>query len=286
MGSAQLALGGQIHAAFPSVYGTENADLLVNKGYSFIITYACFTNAFDRLDACLSETFIRNPKSGVLAYIGNTREGWSTTGPQYLRQFYKELFISDSKSMGTALTNTKRYYAYMNYNNYYRWTAMNLNLLGDAELPIYVSHPLAFSDVSVESNSSDLIVNAYVDGCTICVCSANDYGNSFYEVYENVSQMTLHNMPNDCYVCISKYGYIPYVARVGDDVFVQDEKFLQNVNIVSNITSIGNDVTPLKQEGPVVVEKGLLDIKSSSATIIENSFEVKKGGMLNINVRN
>ena len=118
------------------------------------------------------------------------------------------------------------------------------------------------------------------------MCSANDYGNSFYEVYENVSQMTLHNMPNDCYVCISKYGYIPYVARVGDDVFVQDEKFLQNVNIVSNITSIGNDVTPLKQEGPVVVEKGLLDIKSSSATIIENSFEVKKGGMLNINVRN
>lgn len=65
-------------------YYYYKADELFNSGYSVITTTACNTNAFDYHTNyttprhCLSQHFINNPQSGILAYWGTSRENWYT----------------------------------------------------------------------------------------------------------------------------------------------------------------------------------------------------------------
>lgn len=87
-------------------YSCYEADRLINKGFSIITTNACVTNAFDstekdlEVDPCLSESFIRNRNSGVLAYLGCSRAGWYSAVPyplystMYNALFYQNLFSS------------------------------------------------------------------------------------------------------------------------------------------------------------------------------------------------
>ena len=64
-------------------YRDTVAYKLQNEGFTIVNTVACLTNAFDSShvnfpDPCLSEAFIRNPNSGVVAYLGCSREGWTS----------------------------------------------------------------------------------------------------------------------------------------------------------------------------------------------------------------
>ena len=62
-------------------YNTTFARNLTNQGNSVITTTACHTNAFDS-SVCLSEAFIRNENSGVIGYVGCSRQGWFYISPR------------------------------------------------------------------------------------------------------------------------------------------------------------------------------------------------------------
>lgn len=279
-----------------SVYNNTNAESLVNSGYSIITTIACYTNAFDKIWSdfydevdyfmtSLSESFIRSPNSGILAYLGSSREGWASISSKFDKDFYKYLLSGNDKQFGRAAMLAKNAYLYKipttGYNKY-RWLIMTLNPLGDPEMPVFTEVPLSFNNVSVSYSNGSLIVTTGVSGCTICVSSAVDSGDSYYHLNNNVNGISLSGVNSDCYLCITKQGYIPYIARVGNSVYLQNEDIVRDLSVFSTNTYIGSNVNNSMTPGPVTIPKGKLTNYSTESITIQNDFEVSSGAELEI----
>ena len=128
---------------------------------TIITTIACDTNAFDRQftkssgiwyeKCCLSKSFLNSENSGVIAYLGSSREGFVSYYPsygggsiEYEREFYKHLFNIDPyyRTFGDVVKSSKMALA-SRCNNYnmMRWIQLGLNPIGDPEMPIYILKP-------------------------------------------------------------------------------------------------------------------------------------------------
>ncbi|MCR4915822.1 MAG: hypothetical protein K6A96_08715 [Prevotella sp.] len=85
-------------------------------------------------------------------------------------------------------------------------------------------------------------------------------------------------------ICITKPGYIPYIALAGNNahLYVQNEQIDNVIHVFTNSTSIGSSVTLEKSPGPVKIERGGGLVINSNNVVIEDDFEVKLGGTLEI----
>ena len=277
-------------------YKLADASSLVNSGYTTITTISCYSNSFDKISTdfpnethyytiCLSEAFLRNPNSGVLAYLGSSREGWNGYSHYFDEKFYESLLSGNDKQFGRAAMAAKT--AYLGNVptlgfNYYRWLIMTLNPLGDPEMPIYTCTPQKFTNVGVVFTNGSLTVTTGVSDCNICVSSVADNGISYYERSGSTNSAYFSGITDDCYLCITKTGYVPYIARVGSSVYLQNETIANDLHIFSTTTYAGHDVTISKPQGPVVIETGKVSIKSQGTVTLKNSFEVKTGAELEI----
>ena len=282
-----------------TLYKIDKASNLVNNSYTVITTIACYTNAFDKKSTdfpdetdyyttCLSEAFIRNPNSGILAYFGSSRDGWIECSSQFDEMFYKSLFTGNDKQFGRAAMSSKNAFSsmatlpYENIENNYRKLTMSLNPIGDPEMPIFTWTPQSFANVNINFSNGTVNVTTGVSDCRICVSSASDYGNSYYELSDSTNSATFSGVNDDCFVCITKTGYIPYLARVGTSVFLQNETIKSDLRVFSTTTDAGSNVTTLKPQGPVSIEKGKLSVRSQGNVTLKNDFEVKLGAELEI----
>ena len=157
-----------------------------------------------------------------------------------------------------------------------------MNALGDPELPIYTDVPHVMSNVTVSKTGNSLVVTNDVDSCSICVAGMN---GSYWNVMRNVSNATFNNVPDDCYVCVSKPGYVPYIEAYGDTIYIQDEVLGTHCKILADKVYIGKNVTSGKPEGPVSVDAGNVRINATDGVHIKNDFTVKKGATLKITTK-
>ena len=273
-------------------YNINNAVALVNRGYTAIITAACLTNAFDKdcygqPITCLSEAFMRNPNSGIISYIGSSRDAWTPLSLDLQAALYQNFIGSDNLQLGRALRSVKNSIIpdCNTYNKTHRWLLFSINMLGDPEMPLYMSYPQQLDSITIDNFHDDFIdIYAGNSNSTIHIMSKNDMGESFYEHHqESVVLRTGFNI--DRTICITKPGYIPYVASFGNNTYIQNETIIFNQDVFSDRTFIGKDVTNQRPQGPVTLERGKLIINSPQVTIM-NCFEVKKGAELEINVNN
>lgn len=223
-----ISHGTQKHWKFGTeYYGKNEAMSIENPNYTIITTMACSTNAFDsysegQQDPCLSESFIRNPKSGVIAYLGCSREGWYYTRPfyslayslQYEALFYDNLLgnsIKD-KNFGQIVAITKQQMAPLcNRYGENRWIQYGLNPVGDPEMPIYTSSPSSLEGKCVwKSDKNGTYLDTGIDDCTVCVMSFGDDGKSYYAVNNGVRTVRIPKKPVS--VCVTKQGYIPWCS--------------------------------------------------------------------------
>lgn len=268
-------------------YSIDNAFALVNNGYTVITSIACYTNAFDKNlndTICLSEAFMRNPDSGILAYFASARNGYPNYTYKIDEKFYNFLLSGNDKRFGRAATLAKMYISGSVYNNTYHKLEMSLHGMGDPEMPIFTDIPQKIGNVNVGFQNGNLTVSTGVDSCRICVSSVADKGTSYYEIIDSVSQGNFSGITSDCYLCITKSGYIPFVARVGPSVYLQNEEIVRNVAIFSYRTYAGSDVTTEKAQGPVTITSGKVTNISKNEVIINDVFEVKNGAELEINI--
>lgn len=206
------------------LYDYKQALELKNQGYTIITTNACSTNAFDlSQEPCLSEAFIRSKDSGVLAYLGCSREGWYYSGKpisqlgesmQYEAKYYKNLFSnnSETKNFGKVVAYSKiDMLGFCQDYNRLRWVQFGLNPVGDAEMPIYTSEPQEMKEISIYVGKKDIVVNTGLDSCTICVMSKCDNGASYYEVVHDVKSATFLNPIDSLSICITKQNYKPAI---------------------------------------------------------------------------
>lgn len=264
-------------------YKNTKAMTLNNYGNTIITTFSCYSNAFDKPEVCMSEAFIRNPNSGILAYAGLSREGWFPTLYIINNQLYSYMLGSEEKQFGRAVYDAKNtIVGLLSMNNHLKGMYMALNPMGDPEMPIFTSLPLRFENTIMTFSNGTLSVSTGTDSCRICVSSICDNGNSYYSVETECSTHTFSNIATDCMVCITKPGYIPYIARVGNPVFLQNETIPYDLNVIAGTTYIGRDVTNEKPEGAVKIESGKTTIKYINDVIIKNDFEVNNGASMEI----
>ena len=278
-------------------YSSPNASNLNNSNFTLITTMACLTNAFDSStnggtnDPCLSEAFIRNANSGVIAYLGCSRYGWGysggtrTLGPslQYEAQYYKNLFSTDiqNKNYGRIVAAAKA--AMVNSSgsyNSYRWVQFGLNPIGDPEMPIYTTVPTEFNNCNVQYGNGSVIVNTGVAGCTICVMSKDDSGQSYYDVRNNVENATFTNIPSNVSICITKQNYIPKVFE-SSSIYIQNETVIGPKTYNAETIKVGTSVTSEKPTGPVVFNGGTVQLNAKHI-IIEPETTINKNTEFNM----
>lgn len=273
-------------------YYSSDALAMHNSGYTIITTSACYTNGFSNdTTECLGESFMRNTNGGIIGYYGCTHEGWAiaddTTenhSEKHIGHMYKALFTDNHHQLGRAVYDAKRAFINsFNNNNAERWLCIGMNLLGDPEMPVFLSQPLRFNNVSLSYHNHILSVNTNTSNCRICITSKDDFGESYYEVIDSLGSYSF-TLPSGAYrLCISKYGYIPYIVTIADNLYVQDETFSSDTNIIANQVYVGSHVTNEKPQGPVTVSNGSVKINSFNGVEIVNDFQVQQGATLEIN---
>ena len=265
-------------------YHRDRASTQTNVAHSIITTIACLTNAFDSsskggdLDPCLSESFIRNPQSGVIAYLGSSRFGWDNFGKslgassQYTAIFYKNLFSSSSKNkqFGYIVAATKAdRAAYSGDYNALRWVQFGLNPIGDPEMPIYTTVPKYFNNFQITKSSIGIKIDSGVSGTRICVMDVNEEGNAYYKVFNDTQAIELSDLPTECSICFSKQGFASKPLSI---------KLFQNETIENSqvydydIVIMGSNLTSQKGYGPVVFKGGEITIKAYSISIENDTF--------------
>ena len=264
-------------------FDNTDAMSLNNRSYSIITTFSCYSNAFDKPEICMSEAFLRNPNSGILAYVGLSREGWFPTLYTISNQLYHCLLSNKDKQFGRAIYDTQNAIAgLLATSSYLKGMHMSLNPMGDPEMSIYTSEPLHFTNVELDFSNGILNVSTAVDSCRICVSSALDGGTNNYEVANNCNNYSFSGIEDDCIVCVSKPGYIPFVARIGNSVVLQKENIDYDLSVFADTVNIGKNVTTDRLEGVVEISKGKTTINFNNSVIIKNGFLLKKGAMLDV----
>lgn len=277
-------------------YSIYNASSQNNQGETIILTSSCLTNAFDSVtvnyNSCLSERLMRNPNSGVLGYVGCSREGIGSDSPINIGpsnhidgEIMKKFFTLWNNNFARCVTEGKntRIASCYSYDDPFRWLLFGVNALGDPEMPIYTITPQVFNNVSI-TYFDRLYVNTNVDSCRICLMGRD---NVAYYCLDNVSSMNGGRLISGEYcVCITKPGYIPYIYifSVDQGICLQNESFMaKKTDVVSTNVSIGSDVNTSAPQGPVTIgERANVKINASQGVLIKNNFEVKAGATFEI----
>lgn len=166
-----------------SFYTRELARELVSHYPKIITTSACFTNGFSfrenintdhegSNDPCISEAFMRNPKSGVIAFIGSTQVGYglfhydpdAVGGPSnvLIRNFYVNLAQSENeRCLGKAHTLAR---CYGEYQPNALFCSLSTDLLGDPEMRVFSEKPAKVTNATYEHALNSSWVTLSVDG--------------------------------------------------------------------------------------------------------------------------
>ena len=273
-------------------FNSSHASQVNNGSYSLIITSACHTNCFN-YTTCLSEALMRNPNSGVIGYWGATNSGWYSKfdifGPsdRINHRFYRHLFNDNENNLARVAYKTRLENAAFELNNSFfptRWLHMTVNTLGDPEMPIFISRPQEFENVSISYESGDFILRTNENDCRICVMGRNGDEIDYYKIYNNVTEVNVLHSPitMDYSICVTKPGFKPYIVYIKNHPYIQNEIISEDCIYVADSTQIGSNVSTILPEGPVSIEKGHIQIQNHGGVTIKNEFEVKKGAFLEI----
>lgn len=273
-------------------YDTTFASSLVNNSPTIITTIACLTNAYDGSQPCLSEAFIRNPNSDIVAYLGCSREGWGNadgitfgSSLRFEESFYSKMFKERIKwnRFGQIVAEVKdSLSASCGYYGSMRWVLFGLNPIGDPEMPIFINTPQKFNRCEWSYSNSLLTLQINEDSCDVCVMDIANTGRTKYKVYRNVSSIQLTPTNIDLSVCVTKSGYVPRIFHLcGSTTYIQNEKIDDESYYSADIIRIGSDVTPLRESGPAVFDDCNVTL-NANAVKLEPGTLIKRGASIKV----
>lgn len=248
---------------------------------------SCTTMPFDNYDRW-NTNFLRNmgdmytcvAKGGGPAYLGNTREGHAMSSPMLAGAFFQitsqniTFNLGKIEAMSYLVPPTE---SFLNYSH---------NLMGCPETELWTVVPNHFTNVSIQDDESTLSVNAGVNNVSICVMSALDNGETYYQKVDNVSSFTFQNISKPYNITITKHNYFPYLYNP-NDLYVQNVNWDNERVISANRFFIGTDVTNTIPFGNVIINAPAeILLKPVEDVIIQSDFEVVSGAGFEIKINN
>ena len=239
-------------------YNAGDALQQQNGASTILLSTSCFINKFDsEYDPNLGEAFIRNPNGGAVAVIGSTRNG------KYIESLYNKLsvkadceFLKDllgNKSLKTprltkSLQQTKSFLINNlsgSYKMSYLYLLWAINLMGDAEMPIYTDVPTEITPIiSLNGNNINVSVNNLPSDAVITLTDGLVNPNRM-ERYSGVNNVNFENLGEPYTIVISAYNRIPYIytpykyanLHLHDRIIDKDITYrAQNIVIGENVT--------------------------------------------------
>lgn len=281
---------------------SSDALTFTNPRYTIIASTACHTSSIDST-LCLGEAFMKNPQGGILGYLGNSRNGWGLLSCRYLSssenvnlKFFRHLLNEGRfNHFGESATYAKT--ANINnpfdYTNQYRWLLFEMNSLGDPEMTVYTKEPTNYVDddeeelLEINYYDEQLYIDQYNfpnSVSKICIMSLEDDGETLHEIYDGVdANNVITYIPDiNCSVCLTRPNRKPLIFNIFRSGFIQNQNISDDTFCINDNLQIGRDVTTQWSQGPVIIEKGNINIRSRSGVTIKNGFEIKKGATLEI----
>ena len=271
------------------VYDNILASCQTNSPGSVVVTGACLTNAFD-FEPCLSETLLRNPSGGAIAYFGSSRPNrggdcithYNNDVPILWGDVYDSFFLhylftgtptDGSYSIAAIATEAKTtvYNEHVDDDDddqpFYHDLLLAINAMGDPEMPVWTDTVHSFTSWNGPSVGPYLIhsmtggsldVISPVGGCTIAVL--DEHGTR--QVVYNTNGATFSGLDGNTYVAIMKHNYKPYLTTTT----------VHSGGIIGPIihaTQTGEDLTIYIEEP---IENNTLDESTSSTGSTSNTW--------------
>lgn len=270
-------------------YKKDLAEQLVNPKYTTITSISCNVNQFDMANdtLCLSESFMRNINSNVLAFVGNSREGIFPNEENLMYYLYKGVFAYHM-SFAEALSYAKNTYSATFSKPEWRWLLLGLNALGDPEAHLYLSKPKRFNDVQIQYANHQVLIKLNEDSCSVCLSKIDNDGKlQFYRIQTpKTPTYTFEEIPDEFTLCITKQGFVPYCVNVvksdSGEIYLQNIVINDNSVVTGNHIYVGKDVNRGTPQGPVQIQTGETLLQASQSVILKNAFQVAKGASLKI----
>lgn len=208
------------------VFNASHALSLQNEHCGIVLANGCHVNAFDSIDPCLSEAFLRNPEGGAIAFFGSSRFGFGNPeesndfGPsfQYNASFSKYLYNDIPgmkwKSFANVVSMAKGDHVHNGSSGgAFSYLLYAINPIGDPEMPLYTADPSQFDHVRIYRFGKAVTVNTGgIKDCRICLTSA-DLEEGFHQVVDDKSVYTFEDAPVSFQVTITGQNYKPYIYK-------------------------------------------------------------------------
>lgn len=259
-------------------------DNLTNVLYpSIVYSTSCTNMPFDQYGPPsgtynLGRVYTCRSDGGGPAYLGNTREGFTTSSTYMYKYFLDSIYLNKNNHLGIAEAKSKIYTSF--YDNFIRYSH---NLLGCPEMSLYTHIPSIFDNLIVNQINNHMTVSTGTTDSIECrICLSGKVNGTYSQfVYTNRSDVTFDTIPETYTLVVSMPNYIPYILT-------NDTCFLQNQSISDSRTyngcdifNIGSDITPMQPYGNVTIESGgNVEINVGDKVVIKKDFEVKQGGQL------
>jgi hypothetical protein len=212
-------------------------------------------------------------KTGNVAYLGNTRNGWISSSLDLFNDF------------GAKINNGNYKLGIAEELSLYNTSDIDLkyahNLLGCPEMEMWTDIPSYFNTASVtESGNNVIVYTGGVTGAKICVMSASDNGASYYQISE-LSLETFINVVKPYHVTITKHNYIPFLFS--DNLYIQNNTFNPGTfYYYCNNIYIGTNVTNTQTQGPVIVQNNANLIIKAKKNVFISDIVVHSGATFEI----
>ena len=267
---------------------------LTNKYYPNILyTIACTTMPYDiytdiqdsnftyNTEYNFGESFTLGKDYGGISYIGNTREGISssdnTQASVYLERKFFESILNGNYKIGQSASKSKVLCKYSNLPSEHH-IKLTQNILGDPEVEMWTDIPQTITDYTITRNSNDIQVSGNLpDSCIIAYC--DNAGHAGQVLYSGTGSINLTNIsPNSC-IMLYKHNYLPTIAPVE----MQNETLSKSQFVFASEYKIGRNVDNNRTTGNVIIENGVeYEIEATGDVLIDAGTIVKNGGTLRV----
>lgn len=202
-------------------YYCQHVDYLNNNGKAgVILTCACNTAAFDWMDSCLSETFLRKAEKGAIIYLGCSRYGLgypdTRQGPSmdYIEQFFDQLLNQGATLAGVAFAEHKLALAGdSEFNGPWRWLQFGVNLQGDPLVDLYTDDPQFMSPsypIDLTAGEQSFQVTDIPADARVCLWK----DPQIYEVWQGSEPVTITPGAGEMLLTISAHNYVTYQDKI------------------------------------------------------------------------